>query len=47
MTTESQSIAWQQEWQSAGIRQARAGAAAQRITTASIRIAPFLPMNIF
>lgn len=39
-------IARQQEWQGAGAKHASAGAAAQRATTASIKIAPFLPMGI-
>jgi len=44
---ESQSIiiARQHLWQGAGARQANAGAAAHRATTASIKIAPFLPIR--
>lgn len=48
ITAESQSIiiVLQQGWQGASARQASAGLAAHRATNASIRIAPFLPMDI-
>jgi hypothetical protein len=39
-------MARQQEWQGASVMQASAGAAAQRATITSIKIAPFLLMGI-
>jgi hypothetical protein len=48
IVAESQSIiiARQQEWQGAGVMQANAGAADQKATIASVKIAPFLPISI-
>jgi len=48
IVAESQSviIVRQHWWQGAGAKQANAGATAHRATTASIKIAPLLPMDI-